>query len=210
MQIDPRERTANIIGTTIGGMVAFFIGGVLGTVVILTLDAYILAFVLAGGTGGLLLGLLRWKIRKVAKLTLGGVVAVPVGFFLGFGSSGAIFSIPAIHGLFASPHTPDVISIVFSGVLCGAIYGAILYGRRAVGWFAAFSGAAAVPFGLIVAGLNGATALKAWIFDLVPWPWIESLDLNFLAILAGLGTGIGLSIGSYGLIAGKNRPGADL
>lgn len=103
MQIDPRERTANIIGTTIGGMVAFFIGGVLGTVVILTLDAYILAFVLAGGTGGLLLGLLRWKIRKVAKLTLGGVVAVPVGFFLGFGSSGAIFSIPAIHGLFASP-----------------------------------------------------------------------------------------------------------
>jgi len=66
------------------GMASFLISGVIACIVILLLDNYILATIIAGGIGGLLLGLFLRMCQKITRLVIAGIIAIPVGLVISF------------------------------------------------------------------------------------------------------------------------------
>jgi len=92
----------------------------------------------------------------------------------------------------------NVIGIVFMGLLCGAIFGAIIYGRKSIGLFSAVGGLISFPFGLLVGLFNSGHPIKAILENQLAV--LGSIDLNFLAIITSFGIGIGLSMGLYEML----------
>ncbi|HOT60254.1 MAG: hypothetical protein KA807_18655 [Prolixibacteraceae bacterium] len=191
-----------LLWSTLAGAISFFIAGVIGCIILLRLDNYILETIIAGGLGGLLLGTCLGKPKMIGKIALAGLVAIPVGFWSSFILAEALFSIPFIHTFFENPHIPDIIAIIFMGVICGAIFGAIIYGRKAVWIFSAVCGIVSLPFGILVSLFNAGRSIKATFENLLGF--FGPFDLNFLAIITSFGVGIGLSIGLFIMLKQKS------
>lgn len=195
-----------ILWSTLSGTISFFISGVIVCITQLHLDIVIFDTIIAGGIGGLLLGILLRKSQKISKVTIAGFIAVPIGFWTSFILGEAFFSIPFIHACFANPNIPDIIAIIFMGILCGAVFGAIVYGRKAVWLFSAVGGAVSFPFGLLVAALNSGYYIKTWLENMLAI--FGKIDLNLLAIVMSLGIGIGLSIGLFSMLKQRSIDGS--
>jgi len=190
-----KSKAAYLLWPLISGTFSFFVSGVIACIILLRLDTYILETIIAGGLAGLLLGVLLGMFKMIGKMTLAGLIAVPVGFWTSFILAEALFSIPFLHALFENPHIPDIIGITFMGMLCGALFGAIICGNRSILLFSAVCGAISFPFGILVGLFNSGHPIKATFENLLAV--FGPIDLNFLAIITSLGIGIGLSIGLY-------------
>ncbi len=73
-----------ILWSMLLGMASFLISGVMACMVILRLNNYILETIIAGGIGGLLLGLFLRMPQKIGRITIAGIIAVPIGIFTSF------------------------------------------------------------------------------------------------------------------------------
>ncbi|MFB0918251.1 MAG: hypothetical protein QMB63_04175, partial [Clostridiaceae bacterium] len=128
-------------------------------------------------------------------------VSLPIGFLSAFilaegfsvllgglvsGGSGSAFS-----GIM------NTIAIILMGVLCGAIFGWVYYGRKSIYMFAMASGIVSIPFGLLIEAFNNDQPIRGMIANALTF--IGAPDLNMLAIVTSVGMGIGLSIGLYRL-----------
>lgn len=193
------SRIAYMLWSTLLGTASFFISGVIASIVILRIDNYILASMIAGGIGGLLLGLFLRMGQKISRMAIGGIIAVPMGLFISFllvEGFGSLF--PSIGAYFENSSIPDIIAVILMGITFGAVLGAIIYGRKSIWLFSVVCGIVSFPFGLLVAAMNSGYGIKVWLENLLVV--FGKIDLNFLAIIISLGIGIGLSIGLYNIL----------
>lgn len=89
----------------------------------------------------------------------------------------------------------NIVAIIFMGLICGAIFGTIIHGRKAIWLFSVVCGIISLPFGVLVGLFNAGHHIKASFENLLAV--LGPVDLNFLAIITSFGIGIGLSIGLY-------------
>lgn len=190
---------AFLLWSTLAGTISFFISSVLIDVVMLHIDFVIFDTIFAGGIGGLLLGIFLLKQLQLRKMVLAGFIAVPFGFWGAFILAGGVellFSLIGVNARDSNIHAiGNIIGIIFMGLLCGAIFGAIIYGHKSIWLFSVVCGAISFPFGILVGLFNSGHPIKAMIENLLDV--FGPIDLNFLAIITSFGIGIGLSIGLY-------------
>lgn len=190
------SKIAYILRSMLLGMASFLVSGVIASIVILFLDNYILATIIAGGIGGFLLGILLRMRQKIKRMAIAGIIAVPIGliisFFLveGFGS---LF--PSIGAYFENSNIPDISAIILIGITFGAVFGLIIYGRKSIWLFSVICGTISIPSALLVGAMNSGYGINVWLVNLLDV--LGKIDLNFLSIIFSLGIGIGLSIGIY-------------
>lgn len=188
-----------LLWSTFAGTISFFISAGIIDMLLFPVDFVIIDTIFVGGIGGLLLGIFLLKQQRIRKMMLAGFIAVPIGFWGAFILAGGVdllFSLigvnsedPKIYGI------ANIIGIAFQGLLCGAIYGGILYGRKSIRVFSVICGMVSLPFGILVGLFNSGHPIKAMLGNILNAFGI--LDLNFLAIISSFGIGIGLSIGIY-------------
>lgn len=189
MSENKNAKVAYILWPTLSGTISFFIGGVIVDIILLRLDIYILGSIIAGGIGGLLLGLLLRKRHNIGRMTIAGIVAVPVGFWVSFFLGYAFSEIPFI----ANSRVPDVLAFILMGALVGGLFGAIIYGRKSIWLFAAVGGILSIPLGSFVDALNWGRFDNLLNALGIPRP-------NLLPFIVSFGIGIGLSIGLYEML----------
>lgn len=73
-----------ILWSMLLGMASFLISGVIACIVILFLDNYILAIIIAGGIGGLLLGKFLRMHQKIGRIAIAGIIGMPIGLMISF------------------------------------------------------------------------------------------------------------------------------
>ena len=162
---------------------------------ILFWDNYIVAALIGGSLGCLLLGLFLRLKGKIVQVAIAGALGLPLGIAASFGiveGVGALLPFPAS---LEQAGVPDVIAIVLMGVVFGAVLGGIGFGKNAILLFSILCGLLSIPFGFLVVALN-----KGFLSDSMPIRAFEPfgrLDLNLLAIFLGLGLGAGMSIGLH-------------
>lgn len=192
------SRIAYILGSMLLGMASFMISGVIACLVILLLDNYIVATIIAGGIGGLFLGLLLQMRQKTGRMAIAGIIGMPISLIISFllvEGFGLLF--PSIGMYFENSAIPDISAIVLMGIIFGAVVGLMIYGRISIWLFSAVCGTISIPFGLLVGAMNSGHYIKAWLENLSEV--FGKIDINFLAITISLGIGIGLSIGLYNM-----------
>jgi hypothetical protein len=96
----------------------------------------------------------------------------------------------------------NIIGIIFMGIICGAIFGATIYGRKSILTFSAVCGLVSFSFGILVGFFNSGHPIKATFENL--FAVFGPIDLNFLAIITSFGVGIGLSIGLFSMLKQKS------
>lgn len=192
------SKIVSVIWSLILGKVSFFISGVIACIIILRLDNYILGTIIAGGIGGLILGLFHWKHKMIGRMTIAGLIAVPIGLLGSFilveglvDGFGLIF--PSVAAYFQDTSVTDIIAIILMGIFFGVIFGTIAYGRKSIRLFSVVCGAVSIPSGLLVGAMNSGHWIKVWLGNL--FMIFGNIDLNFLAVVIEFGVGIGLSIG---------------
>lgn len=175
-----------LLWSTIAGKISFFIGAVIVSMVYVYVGLFSFMFpALAGGIGGLILGIFLNKYHEIGKMTVVGMNAVPIGYLspIYWRSAMDLFWIR------------DEYLIVFMGLICGAISGAIIYGRKSIGLFSVSGGLISFLFGKVVSLFNSGHPIKRSLANLLDV--FGSIDLSFLVIITSFGTGIGLSIGLF-------------
>ena len=88
-------KTTYLLWSMLTGTISFFASAVITSMVLLPLDFAIIDTILAGGIGGLFLGLFHMNHHKIQKMGLAGLVAVPIGFWGAFilaGGADLLFS----------------------------------------------------------------------------------------------------------------------
>lgn len=200
-----------LLWSTLAGTISFFIAGVIGCIILLCLDNSILETIIAGGLGGLLLGISLGKPKMIGKMALAGLVAIPVGFWSAFILAGGVDLLLSLIGVNTeSPsiyNIGNIIGIIVMGIICGAIFGAILNGRKAIWIFSAVGGIVSFPFGILVGLFNAGQPIKATFENLLAV--FGSIDLNLLVIITSFGVGIGLSIGLFSMLKQRSTEGAN-
>lgn len=196
-----------VIWSLILGKVSFLISGVIACVIILRLDNYILGTIIAGVIGGLILGLFNWKQKLISRMTIAGLISVPIGLLGSFilveglvGGFGLLFPSVAIY--FENSNIVDIIAIILMGIVFGVVFGAVVYGHKSLRLFSAVCGVAAIPFAILVGAMNSGHWIKVWLENLLKV--FGKIDLNFLIIVLELGIGAGISIGLFNVLKQKN------
>lgn len=188
-----------LLWSTIAGKISFFTSAVLIARVLSPVDFAIIDTILAGGIGGLVLGICLLKLHKIEKIALAGFVAVPIGFWGAFLLAGGLDFIFLLAGVNSEDPTissrVNVLAIIFMGIICGMIFGAILYGRKSIWLFAAVCGVISFPCGILVGLFNSGHPIKATLETVLAV--FGPIDLNLLTIITSFGIGIGFSIGLY-------------
>lgn len=191
-----------LLWSTLTGTISFFISAIMISMVLSHFDLAVINTILAGGIGGLFLGIFLMNHFKTLKMTLAGLVAVPVGFWGAFilaGGTDLFFSLMSVNAKNPDIYNiENIIGIIFMGIICGAIYGGIIYGRKSILVFSAVCGVVSFPFGILVGFFNSEHPIKATFESLLAV--FGPIDLNFLAIITSFGIGIGLSIGLFRMI----------
>lgn len=196
-----RTKKTYILWSTLMGMISFILGGVVASIVIVRYDNYILATVITGLVGGSLMGIFLSMKKKIGNMAIAGVFGVPLGLVLSFflvEGFGALF--PWIGAYFEGTNILDIIAAMVMGITVGSMFGATIYGRRAVLLFAIICGLAGLPAGILVAAFNLGYPIKFWLENLLSV--FGKIDLNFLAIVIFQGIGLGLSIGLKKVLKG--------
>lgn len=195
-----------LLWSTLAGTISFFISASIIAMLLSPVDFAIIDTILAGGIGGLFLGIFLIKQHKIRKIMLAGFIAVPVGFWGAFilaGGADLLFSLIGVNTENPNIYNiENIIGIIFMGIICGAISGTIIYGRKAIGLFSAVCGVVSFPFGILVGFFNSEHLIKATFENL--FAVLGPIDLNFLAIITSFGIGIGLSIGLFSMLNKKN------
>lgn len=184
-----KTKITYVLWSTLAGAISFFISGVMLDIILLRLDIYIFGSIIAGGIGGLLLGFLLRKRQNISRMAIAGVVAVPVGFWVSFFLGYAMSEIPFI----ANSNVPDIGAIILMGAMVGALFGAIIYGRKSIWLFAVVGGVLSIPLGFFVDALNWGRFDNLLNVLGIPRP-------NMLPFIVSFGIGIGLSIGLYEML----------
>lgn len=191
-----KSKKAYVFWSLLLGLLAFLIGGIIACVTILLFDNYILATIIAGGIGGLLLGIFLRQRQKIVRMAIAGIIGMPIGLMISFllvEGFGSLF--PSIGTYFENSPIPDISAIVLMGIIFGALFGAINYGRKSIWLFSVVCGIVSIPFGLLVGAMNSEHWIKAWLENLLEI--FGKIDLNFLSITVSIGIGTGLSMGIY-------------
>lgn len=188
---------AYILWTTLLGLIAFLISGLLSSVYILKTDDFIIGMLISGGVGALLLGLSLRLGKKILWMTVTGAFAFPLGLLLAFGVFGGLGSLlPAsISSIFGTTGIADAMAIMLMSAIFAAAVGASIFGKKAIGLFFAVCAIAAIPFGILVAAFNSGADIKTELQLLLSA--LGEIDLNNLAITLAHGVGTGLSAGIY-------------
>lgn len=184
-----KTKITYVLWSTLAGAISFFISGVMLDIILLRLDIYIFGSIIAGGIGGLLLGFLLRKRQNISRMAIAGVVAVPVGFWVSFFLGYAMSETPFI----ANSNVPDIGAIILMGAMVGALFGAIIYGRKSIWLFAVVGGVLSIPLGFFVDALNWGRFDNLLNVLGIPRP-------NMLPFIVSFGIGIGLSIGLYEML----------
>jgi len=194
------SKATNIIWSMLMGMVSFFIGGVLACFFIVRFDNYFIAPIIAGGIGGLLLGVFLRMGKKIGRMAISSTVALPIGFLGSFmlvevlvGGFGLLF--PSVAADLGNTGIADVGAIILMGIVFGILFGAMFYGRKSIKLFSVICGIVAVPFALLVNAMNSGHWIKTWLENL--FVVFGKIDMNLLAVVMAFGSGIGLCIGLY-------------
>lgn len=183
------SKITTILWPMLSGTISFFISGVIIDIILLHMEIYILGSIIAGGIGSLLLGLLLRKQQNIGRMTIAGVVAIPVGFWVSFALGEAISEIPFI----ANAHIPDIWAFILMGAMVCALFGAIIYGRKSIWLFAVVGGVLSIALGFFVDALNWGRFDNLLNILGMPRP-------NLLPFIVSFGIGIGLSIGLYEML----------
>ena len=200
-------KIAYILWSMLLGMASFLISGVMACIVLLRLDSYILGPIIAGGIGGLLLGLFHWKYKMIGRMTIAGLIAVPIGLlgsFILVEGFGLLF--PSVAAYFNNSNIADIIAIILMGIVFGVVFGAVVYGCKYLWLFSVVCGTVSIPFGLLVGAMNSGHWIRVWLENL--FRIFGKIDLNFLTIIMEFGTGIGLSIGLYSMFKQRSADGS--
>lgn len=192
------DRSANRkLGLTLSallGLAAFLISGLMAALIILKIDNYILATAIAGGLGGLLLGLSTGMGKGSWKLGAAGLAAFPAALLLTFLVAGLFeLALPKADSSMGNTWIPDVISVCLMGMIFGGICGGVMFGRKSICIFVLLCGILCIPFGILVAAMNAHAVSTDWLTRTIAA--LKFADLNFMTITASLGLGVGLSIG---------------
>lgn len=202
-----RSNITYILWSMLLGMASFLISGAMACIVILLLDNYILATIIAGGIGGLILGLFLRMHQKIIRMAIGGIIGMPIGLVMSFLLVGGFGSLlPSIGAYLENTGIPDIIAIALMGIIFGSVFGAMIYGRKSIWLFSIVCGTVSIPFGLFVVAMNLGCSLKSWPDNLSEV--FGKIDLNFLAISISLGIGTALSIGLYNIIKQRGADGS--
>ncbi len=179
-----------ILWPMLAGIIAFLISGILSDLWIMLLNDYIFGSLIAGAIGGFLLGVLLRKRYKIGKMTIAGVVAVPVGFWTSFALGYVISEIPVI----ANSNVPaDFWAVILMGAMVGSLFGAIIYGRKSIWIFAAVGSVLCIGLGSFVVARNQGRFDNLFSSLGIPCP-------DMLPFILAFGIGIGLSIGLYEML----------
>lgn len=172
------------------GLFAFAVATALASVVIVMFDNYFAAAILTGGLGTLLLSLLMHKYAlSLWKMSLSGLVGLPVGLMISFMIVEGVGSlVPVVGRLLENTPIPDILAVVMMSAIYGMFVGGMNFGKKAVVKFAAICGVSCLPAGILISIFNAGGA-KALV-DL-----FGKVDLNFVTIMLFMGLGIGASIG---------------
>ncbi len=188
-----------LLWSTFAGSISFFVSSVIMAVVISKIDFFIINTIFAGVLGGLFLSIFLLKWHKIMKMMLAGLVAVPIGFWGAFILvEGANLLLSSLSSNSENPNLfgiGNIVAIIIMGIICGAIFGAIIYGRKSILLFAVICGVFSFPFGKLVDLFNSGHPIKATFENMLTF--LGSIDLNFIAIMTSFGIGIGISIGLY-------------
>lgn len=193
-----------LLWSTLVGMISFLVSAIIMSMVLASLDFAIINTIFAGGLGGLFLGILLFKRQEIWKIALAGLIAVPIGFWGAFILAGGVdllFSLFGIAGNSNIYNIENIIGIIFMGIICGAIFGGFIYGRKSIWIFSVVCGMTSFPFGILVGLFNSGHPLKVAFENLLAV--FGPIDLNFLAIIMSFGIGIGLSIGLFNMLQQK-------
>lgn len=194
MKENVEKRKPGPIISALGGLLSFLISSMAGGIVIVIIDNYVLATIVAGGLGGFLLGLMLRLGSDTKKLAIAGLFAMPGAMIFSFLVAelfGAAF--PGAGHFLEGTWLPDIIAISLMGMIFGAVCGAVLYDRKAFVFFGILCGITAIPFGIAVAAMNAGHILKYWLTMNIKL--LKMMDINFVLITLSLGLGIGLCIG---------------
>ncbi|MZQ99699.1 MAG: hypothetical protein GT601_18695 [Acidaminobacter sp.] len=188
---------AYMLWTTLLGLIAFLISGLLSSVYLLLTDDFILGMLISGGVGALLLGLSLRLGKKIMWMTVTGAFALPLSLFIAFGVFEGLGSLlPAsVSSIFGSAGIADAMAIMLMAAVFGAAVGTSIFGKKAIRLFSAVSAIAAIPFGMLVVAFNSGADIKNELQLLLSA--FGSIDLNNLAITLANGVGTGLSIGIF-------------
>lgn len=200
----------NGIWSLIMGKVSFLISSVIACTLMLHFSNYILGTLLSGVIGGLLLGAFHFRQKMIGRMAIAGMIATPIGmlgvFVLLEGLAyGLEFLIPSFAESLDNAGLSDVIAIILMGAAAGAVFGALVYGRKSVLLFSASCAAVSIVSGFMVRALNLGYGIKAWLERV--FQIFGQIDLNFVTIHSGLGLGLGFGIGLY-TIAMRRREGS--
>ena len=193
MQKSVTSGFTGVLWAFLSGLISFTIGALIAGYLTALTDNF-LTVAVGSGLGGLLLGLMLNMRKKLPIFVLICVLAFPLGILSSFllaGSAELLFPDAQPNILI------DILSITFMGVILGLVTGISLYGTRAAGLFAVVTGLVATPFGYLITLFHSGAPVTRQVQNLVNPLGIT--DLNLLAILIGLGCGLGLSIGLYRL-----------
>lgn len=189
MSMKKKSKFLTVLYSGIAGTISFFIGGLLATALILLTDQYLLAIPFSGLLGGLLLTVFNRNWNNICRFTLGAVIAVSVGFLGTFVLCEGIFSLIGMFTDIFAGQIENIISISLMGVVFGIIFSMIVYGKKALVFFAVVCGIIELPCIYLADKVYFIEPLKNLItkFGLV--------DVNLLFIVLGFGIGTGVSIG---------------
>lgn len=188
-----------LLWSTLAGTISFFVSAIIMSIVLSPLDFAIIDTILAGVIGGLFLGIFLRKRHEIRKMALAGLVAVPIGFWGAFILARGVDLLFSLIGINTENpniyNIENIIGIIFMGIICGAIFGVFIYGRKSIWVFSVVCGVISFPFGILIGLFNSGHPLKSTFENLLAV--FGPTDLNFLAIITSFGIGIGLSIGLY-------------
>lgn len=189
-------KPTSVVLSAIIGVIAFLVGGIIANIFIIYFDAYIIALLISGAVGAFLFALVLSHKQKILQMTLSGCIGLPAGLMASFAIiEGVGALIPSLGRMLEDTIVPDLLVQVLMGVVLGLISGAIIYGRKAVLYFAAVCGLAGIPGGLALALMNSNQRFMTIIANLGE-PFNKT-DANLLVITAAMGLGFGLAVSMY-------------
>lgn len=186
------------VWTALFGAIVYLVSGLLVSKILGPMNLALGGNVIIGALGGLCFGLILFR-ERIGKALLAGIASLPIGFLSAFIVAEGLsillgVLVPQSMEMTASG-IMNTVAIILMGVLCGAIFGLVYFGKESIYLFALASGIVGLPFGLLIDAFNKDLPIRGIIANALTF--IGAPDLNMLAIVTSVGMGIGLSIGLY-------------